>query len=193
MFKKNPSELWFLSFLVSIYFAGYSYQSFPQRTPSLAWTTPDRSQRGWKDSRSFWNSKNQPQRSINIWTLTHCYKHNETSESQFPQKPGHNTAAFTSTSNVQQSNLFPALILQDPPEPSAVVRQLPASVPAVKAQRVQDAGLCCWKDPLLCGPGSSGLWPEAIPLWRWSAEGPQHVLWLWLRQVCHTLESFLHF
>ncbi len=78
---------------------------------------------------------------------------------------------------MQQSNLLAVLILQDPPEPSAVVRQLLTSVPAVTAQRVQDAGLCCWEDPLLCGPGGPGLqWPEAIPLGGGSAEGPKHVL-----------------
>lgn len=63
-----------------------------------------------------------------------------------------------------------------PPEPSAAVRQLPASFPAVTPQRVQDAGLCCWKDQLLCNPGGAALWPEAISLSRGSAEGHQYVL-----------------
>lgn len=61
-------------------------------------------------------------------------------------------------------NLFIVSILQNRPEPSAAVRQLFASFPAVSAQRVQDGGLCCWKNQLLCGAGGPVLWPEAFPL-----------------------------
>lgn len=82
---------------------------------------------------------------------------------QIPRTSGHVTAAFPvsyfATYSVQPSNSLTVRILQGPPEASAAVRQLPAPVPAVAAQRVQDAVLCYWKNPLLCGPGSPWLWP----------------------------------
>lgn len=65
---------------------------------------------------------------------------------------------------MQQCKWVTALTHQDPPEPSAAVQQLPAPVPAVAAQHVQDAGLCFWTDPFLCDTGSPRLWSDAIPL-----------------------------
>lgn len=96
-------------------------------------------------------------------------KPNETNESLFPVTPGRMTVVFSIN---KLMDLFPFIFLQDPAEPAAAVRQLPAPVPAVTAQRGQDGGLCRWEDSLLRGPGGPGLWSQAIPLYRGSTEGP---------------------
>lgn len=151
---------------------------------------PSRLQRGWKGCRSFWNSKTdlKDQYSYELW-------HTTTWQNWWincQQVTGLLVFIWTRTTLCCLLQLLFVSICQDPPEPSAAVRQLFASFPAVNAQCVQDGGLCCGKNQLLRGPGGSELWTEAFPLWRKSPERPQLVLWLWFRQVsqCHALQCF---
>lgn len=88
----------------------------------------------------------------------------------------------------ESSALVPMCVPQCAADPSAPVRQSPAPVPAVPAERCEDRGLRSRAHALLCGSGHPGLHmrSDGLPFWRWRRQNCLR-LRLWKVRWCNNV------